>query len=396
MRARFGGPERYLTPLTGDSKRVGKTPYEGYWWYVAGVVALFGLFLVPIIANPDAFVAIVTVVVLMTLGMRIGRRALHFVQWTRPVKLLSDPVPESWADIVRTRVPLTSKLEPEDFSRLLKLVQVFLKKKRIEGAGGLEVTEDMAVTIAAQACLLLLWRNFGVYPALRSVIVYPGAVIPRYVRAGDEHGTVSSGEREQPILGQSWGSGVVVLSWDSAQHGAFDPRDGKNVVFHEFAHQLDQETGAADGRPVGLLLSSLKPWAEVMERHFQQLAKARRRGKKTVLDQYGAKNHAEFFAVATEAFFEKPQQLRKAKPDLYGLLREFFGVDPARGLAAHGIVDAGSHNAALPLGPLESAIAPSPYGTIVENYGPGPSGHSGDGYHRHLRVGSALSVIGHP
>ena len=336
---------RYVTPLTGDAKSMAKTPYEGYWWGVGVVVAILGLVLVSIVTNLDAFISFVAVIAMMTIGMKIGRRALHHVQWTRPVKLLSDPVPESWADIVRSRVPLTSALEHKEFSRLLKLIQVFLKKKRIEGAGGLEVTEEMAVTIAAQACLLLLWRNFGVYPVLRSVIVYPGAVIPRYAQEYGAHGNISGGEHDQPILGQSWGSGVVVLSWNSAQRGAFDPRDGKNVVLHEFAHQLDQETGAADGKPVGLMLSSLKPWAEVMERRFQQLTKARRRGEKTVLDQYGAKNHAEFFAVATEAFFEKPRQLRKAKPDLYGLLREFFGVDPARGWAAHGTERSTSRNA---------------------------------------------------
>ncbi len=261
----------------------------------------------------------------------IGKRVLLSMSWTRPVRLLTHPVPLSWAGIVRKNVPISRELRAPDFERLLKLVQVFIKKKHVEGAGGLEMTEEIAVTIAAQACFLLLWLEVGLYPALRTVIVYPGTVVPRYARGTLGHGTLEFEGDEDPILGQSWGQGVVILSWDSAQRGAFDPRDGKNVVFHEFAHQLDQETGAADGLPVGLRLSSLKPWAEVIERKFRQLERAERSGRDTVLDTYGATNHAEFFAVATEAFFEKPRQLRERQPDLYTLLSEFYGVDPVEG-----------------------------------------------------------------
>jgi Mlc titration factor MtfA (ptsG expression regulator) len=171
----------------------------------------------------------------------------------------------------------------------------------------------------------------GLYPGLRSVVVYPGAMRPKIVGAATGGIGISSDERPTPVLGQSWRHGVVVLSWDSARQGAFDPRDGRNVVFHEFAHQLDQETGEADGTPVGVPLSSLKPWAEVLERRFGILKKATRRGSRTVMDSYGATNKAEFFAVATETFFEKPRKLREKQPDLYHRLTEFFRMDPAEG-----------------------------------------------------------------
>jgi Mlc titration factor MtfA (ptsG expression regulator) len=233
---------------------------------------------------------------------------------------------------VRANVPLTRNLAPSDFERLLKLVQLFLAKKRFEAAGGLVLTEEMRLTVAAQACLLLVWRDTGLFPGLRTVLLYPHAVVPRYVEPSHSTMTVQSERRRVPVLGQSWSSGVVILSWDSTQHGAFDPADGKNVVLHEFAHQLDQETGLADGVPVGLPLSAIKPWAETLERRYKQLKKARVTGSRTVLDKYGAKNEAEFFAVVTEAFFEKPRQLRARKPDLYRLLSSFYGVDPAGGM----------------------------------------------------------------
>jgi Mlc titration factor MtfA (ptsG expression regulator) len=286
--------------------------------------------------------AVLLTILLFGVGVVLGQRALVSRTWTRPVRLLREPVPEAWPELVRRNFPLSRQLADADFHRLLKLVQVFLRKKRFEGAGGLELTDEIRVTIAAQACFLVLWLDIGLYPVLRTIIVYPGAVVPRYVRRDLRFGEVNDDEPPRPVVGQSWGQGVVVLSWDSSRHGAFDPRDGKNVVFHEFAHQLDQETGGADGMPVGLRLSSLKPWAEVLEKRFKQLARAEREGSRTVMDKYGATNHAEFFAVATETFFEKSPQLRAKRPDLYALLSEFYGVDPAEGLAPVGRTRCGS------------------------------------------------------
>ncbi len=295
---------------------------------IATLVILGGIVLLPMVYEPGVFAAMVVLVGVIGGGLWFAPRLLTSMKWHKPIRLLPDPPPPHWTSLVRERVPISQELRQEDFQRLLKLIQVFLHEKHVEGAGGFEVTEEVAVTIAAQACLLLVWRDTGMYPDLRTIIVYPSATIPKTFdpRTGllEESGT--------PILGQSWDTGVVILSWSSAAQGAFDPRDGQNVVLHEFAHQLDQETGEADGVPVGLPLSAVKPWAEVMERRFRQLKAADRKGRKTVLDTYGATNYAEFFAVATEAFFEKPEQLRQKKPDLYGLLTEFYGVDPAEGM----------------------------------------------------------------
>ena len=282
--------------------------------------------------DPMGLLAILATLGLIGGALVLARRALRGFRWTRPVRLSPDPVPEPWEEIVRGNVPLTRQLSDADFARLLKLVQVFLASKRIDGAGGLEMTEEIRVTIAAQACLLVLWLEVGLFPGLRTVIVYPGTVVARRVDGGMHTGVLTRDQGPTPILGESWRHGVVVLSWDSSRQGAFDPRDGKNVVFHEFAHQLDQETGEADGVPVGLRLSSMKPWAEVLEARFQQLTRARDAGEPTVMDTYGATNRGEFFAVATEVFFERPHQLRESKPDLYDLLRDFYRVDPADGM----------------------------------------------------------------
>ncbi len=180
-------------------------------------------------------------------GLWLAPRILGTVRWHRPIRLLRDPVPDHWAQCVRDNVPLSRDLSPDDFERLLKLVQVFLKKKRFEAAGGLDLTEEMCLTVSAQACMLLVWRDTGLFPGLRTILLYPHAVIPKRVGRAFSHGGVESEEHDRALLGESWTSGVVILSWDSAQHGAFDPRDGKNVILHEFAHQLDQESGAADG-----------------------------------------------------------------------------------------------------------------------------------------------------
>jgi Mlc titration factor MtfA (ptsG expression regulator) len=274
----------------------------------------------------QAAAAIALVFVTMALAYWLGRKLLPLVRLQRPVRLLREPVPGGWAEIVRGNIPLTLELEPYEFQRLLKLVQAFLAKKRVEGAGGLEMTEEIRVTVAALACFLLLRLEVGLYEGLRTVIVYPHAVRRKRMRRDVYHDP----EDDVVLLGESWQSGVVVLSWDSVKHGAFDPRDGKNVALHEFAHQLDQEAGAADGVPAGFPLSALKPWAELLDDQFSR--RDGHRKARPVMDAYGMTNRAEFFAVATESFFEKPWQLRAREPEVYDALSRFYGFDPAEGL----------------------------------------------------------------
>ena len=282
--------------------------------------------------DPLGFAAVLAVVALVGVGVWYGQRWVGRAQWSRPVTLSRRPVPESWAERVRELVPMTALLPEADFARLLKFIQVFLAEKNIEGAGGLEVTDDMRLSIAAQACLLVLWMEVGLFPGLKTVIVYPSTVVPRYTG----HGASLEEERGDPILGQSWEGGIVILAWDSADSGASDPRDGHNVVLHEFAHQLDQEDGAADGVPVGMPLSAVKPWATVLREGLRDLRRREAGGLRSVMDKYGATNEAEFFAVASETFFEKATSLRKHEPDLYDLLKTFYRVDPAEGFRKSG------------------------------------------------------------
>jgi len=255
-------------------------------------------------------------------------RLLLGVRWRRRPSLSVEPIPAQWSEIVKRRVPLTSGLTQKEREKLLRLVQVFLREKLIEGCDGLEVSEEMKVMIAAQACLLLLNLDAGCYPGLRTVLVYPGTYRPRRP-TWFKYDLGSTDSR----LGESWRHGVVILSWDSVAEQAANSVDGQNVTLHEFAHQLDQQDGAADGMPVLRTPTTLRHWAAVIGRHYDDLVADANQGRPTVLDYYGATNKAEFFAVATETFFEQPLQLRERQPELYELLREFYGQDPAERLS---------------------------------------------------------------
>jgi Mlc titration factor MtfA (ptsG expression regulator) len=253
----------------------------------------------------------------------------------RWAKIHETPFPNEWSAILEKDVPIYARLTEIDKAELRGLIQVFLAEKVFEGCGGLEVTDEIKVTIAAQACMLLLRRETDVYPKLITILVYPSAFVSNMPRHGP-HGVVSEGPLG--LLGEAWNSGVVVLSWDDVKQGAADVRDGHNVVFHEFAHQLDQEDGSADGAPVLPGRNLYSAWARVLGEEYNELRKVAETGKKSVLDTYGATEPAEFFAVATEAFFEKPVQLKKKHPELYEELKIYYGQDPE---ADFGVIEAG-------------------------------------------------------
>jgi Mlc titration factor MtfA (ptsG expression regulator) len=223
-------------------------------------------------------------------------------------------------------VAFYATLSSEEQAELRALIQVFVAEKSWEAHGGLEMTDEIRVTVAAQACLLLLRLDADFYPRLRSILVYPSSYVPQRVERW------AHGHLEPPPavhLGESWSSGVVVLAWDSVRAGAADAGDGSNVVFHEFAHQLDQEAGSSDGVPLLEHPSTYRAWGRVLEQELARLRTDTERGRPSVLDEYGATDRAEFFAVATEAFFERPHALRERHPALYEELRRFFGQDPA-------------------------------------------------------------------
>jgi len=239
--------------------------------------------------------------------------------------LRREPVPDAWIETIRRNVPLYARLTDQDRRALLAHVNVFLAEKRFEGCGGLDITDEIRVTIAAQACMLLLHTPHGYFPTLRTILVYPQAYVAseRERDAGIEH------ERPTVRLGESWLRGEVVLSWQSVETGAANDQDGQNVVLHEFAHQLDQADGSADGIPEMRRFGAYSAWATLLAHRFGEFRRQVEAGERGVMDAYGATNRAEFFAVATETFFERPIELYREDPELYGGLRDYYGLDPA-------------------------------------------------------------------
>ncbi|MCA9311777.1 MAG: zinc-dependent peptidase, partial [Phycisphaerales bacterium] len=202
------------------------------------------------------------------------------------------------------------------------------------GCGGLEITDEIRVTIAAQAAVLLLGRETGFYPGLRTILVYPSAYSVATPRRNPD-GTMTDGT--QVRLGESWHRGSVVLSWSDVVRGAADDDDGHNVVLHEFAHQLDSEDGSVNGAPALPSGARYREWARVLGHEYAELIEELHRGHRGLLDAYGSTSPPEFFAVATELFFERPRAMRGRYPELYAQLRQFFGQDPAeRGASAGG------------------------------------------------------------
>lgn len=241
-------------------------------------------------------------------------------------RLRSQPFPHEWLALIQRYVVFFHRLSGTDKKELLGHIQVFLAEKRFEGCSGFMITDEVRVITAAQACLLLLHRRTDYFPNLLTILVYPSSYTVEEQRQIGEHvweeGTVSRlGE-----TGRRMGS--LVLSWGAVKHGAADPSDGKNVVLHEFTHQLDFENGATDGVPELPTREQQLAWAEVMKSEYASLRAADESGVPTLLDTYGATDPAEFFAVSVEAFFEKPHSLRAYHPRLYGELRTYFRQDP--------------------------------------------------------------------
>ncbi len=234
------------------------------------------------------------------------------------------PFPEKWQKILERNIAYYHHLNSEDQSELRGNIQIFLNEKKFEGLNGFEITDEIRVTIAAQACILLLHRDTDYYPTLYTILVYPHPFfsnIKKYLPGG----IVAEGE--QGRLGESWYRGPVILSWDDVSRSAHDHNDGHNVVFHEFAHQLDSESGANDGAPQLPKRSSYIAWARVLGEEYQDLFDHLRHHLKSDIDSYGATNPAEFFAVVTEYFFEKPIQLKKRHPELYEQFKNFYKLD---------------------------------------------------------------------
>lgn len=251
-------------------------------------------------------------------------------------RLLEEPFPQAWEQYLEQNFGHWKYLSEEEKSTLRDLVRIFVREKYWEGCGGLRLTDEIRVTIAAQACLLILHHGIDTYRRLRTILVYPsGYMSPMSNRVG--RGVVL--ESSAPVLGQAHFGGPIILSWHHAREGGRQPYSGRNLVYHEFAHKLDSLNGIMNGTPLLKDRDLYDRWVSVMTREYEELVNSSDtrqfwgftpvRQPRTLLRPYGATNPSEFFAVATEVFFEQPQELREAHPKLYDVLRDFYQQDPA-------------------------------------------------------------------
>lgn len=240
------------------------------------------------------------------------------------------PFPPEWEEVIQRNVAHYCMLDDAERAHLRSLVQVFIAEKYWEGCGGLTLIDEIRVTISAQACLLLLGLPHNYYQNVLTVIVYPSTVVPPQRKLGYFEATLAPMEVAHPIIGQALQQGPVIIIWDAALHGGRHPELGHNVVYHEFAHKLDMLDGAADGTPPLRDRSEYRDWVQTCSREYLRLKHDAERGKKSFLNAYGATNEAEFFAVATEQFFDQPLLMIKHAPDLYRVLKEYYRQDPAQ------------------------------------------------------------------
>ncbi len=245
----------------------------------------------------------------------------------RRAKVKAEPFPGEWEEILQEELPYWALLDDAERAELKGHVQVLLDEKRFEGAGGLEMTDRIRVSIAGQAGVLLLGDDHDYFPLLRSIVVHPAPFLSQVTEIGI---TGQPETREVLRSGESWGRGTVVLAWSSVLEGAASPHDARNVVFHEFAHQLDSMAPLSRGAPKLPDRRMYPLWAEHMGEAYRQLLDDLEHHRRTILDDYAATDAAEFFAVVTETFFERPNTLKKAYPEVYDLLARFYTQDPGR------------------------------------------------------------------
>lgn len=242
-----------------------------------------------------------------------------FVTRRRRRKIREQPFPLAWETILKNNIAHYKLLNRFEQRELCACVRVFLSEKQYYGSEGLELTDEIRVTIAGGACLLLLGIEHDYYRNVAEILVRPSTYAVEHT-----DGLVRG---ELAVLGQAQYRGPITLAWNAAKHGVIDPRDGRNLIYHEFAHKLDMLDGLADGTPPIQCSFLFDDWVKVMTEEYNRLCESKVR--RTLLDQYGTTNPAEFFAVATECFFEKPDAMQKRHPALYDILQRFYNQNPA-------------------------------------------------------------------
>src|SRR5688572_12592849 len=246
----------------------------------------------------------------------------------RHKRILATPFPEAWSRVLERNMSHYRYLDTGERQRLRQLVQIFIAEKHWEGCNGLELTDEIRVTIAAQACLLVLALQHVLYANVETILVYPSSFVPRraeesiFATPGIEHPML-------PLLGEAHHRGPVILTWDAVRRSGRHPELGHNVVYHEFAHKLDMLDGAVDGVPPLGDKAEYERWERVCKSEYERLRALSDAGREGVLDPYGSTDEAEFFAVVTEAFFDTPIELAAEHPALYEVLAAFYRQDPA-------------------------------------------------------------------
>lgn len=240
-----------------------------------------------------------------------------FFRDRRRKKLLERAIPEHWIDLLDQRFDFFATLDGDERVRFLEHLRVFVWEKEWFGARDFTVTEEMKLIISALAARMGRRMPLSIFDKIKEIVIYPG----HYRHREDQHDGVAT-------LGTAHHFGTVVLSWDAVQHGISIPDDGSDTTLHEFAHMLDLTSGEFSGMPVLRDAEDYRAWSRVFTEHFRRLRTDP--DSLDVIDTYGATNEAEFFAVATEVFFEKPRALHKHAPRLYAQLAQYYGINPAK------------------------------------------------------------------
>ena len=247
----------------------------------------------------------------------------------RRLRLTQNPFPPEWEEIIRSNVSYDALLNEDERRRLRDMVRIFISEKNWEGCGGLELTDEIRVTISAMACILILNVKHNFYKNVETVIVYPTEVIPPQRRPGFFEVPLEPLDVPAPLSGEAFHQGPLILAWDTVLEAVDYPDSGYNVVYHEFAHKLDMQDGIADGTPPLAGRNKYRDWVKTFSGEYLKLLDDIKKGRQTFLDPYGATDEAEFFAVATEHFFCQPVGMKNVMPELYRVLKDFYHQTPA-------------------------------------------------------------------
>ena len=243
----------------------------------------------------------------------------------RRAHLYASPFNANWQAILEQHVALYSRLPAALRDKLHGHINYFLADKQLIGRNGQVITDEIKLIVAANACLLVIHRNDAIFLGFKTVLIYPDTYVAKQVSI--ESGVTVS--KNSVRAGESWHGGPIVLSWSDVMRGSLDGEDGHNVVLHEFAHKLDEENLTTNGMPILRNREQYASWVEVLNKEYEAFLSRVDRKKNKVIDEYGAVSPPEFFAVATESFFEKGPAMAARLPELYKQLQDYYGVDPA-------------------------------------------------------------------